>query len=556
MELVKLNISGVRAEILSAVPIPANAVGAKITFRYGPEWDGLTKTVVLMGAATACIVGAGETVTIPREVLTEPGRRLLVGIYGVDAENVVIIPTLWADLGLIRSSAYVQAEEAAEPALPVWAQLQGMIGDLQELNTKDKSTLVGAVNETWEKAGASDPEQIQILVEQYLQERLPQTGGISDRAAELLIGILRSAVYTADLSESIASLQDALAGGSEEPVKTMTGITAGYTGGSVTVGTALTDLTGIVVTALYSDGSTETVTDYSLSGTIAEGGNTITVSYNGFAASFAVVGIAEAGEGGTVYSVTNNLDKALSSNSAVSVSEGDSYTATLTAATGYKLNTVTVTMGGVDVTASVYADAVITIAQVTGDIVITATVVSSSSLVAMWDFTQSASPQRDTIGGVLAEVTAGTIEEGVGLTFQDGGGMVLPDMFVPGTKIVIQFGDYAALNNADIYGQCYALLLGSQNKGLVWRNSTDGWGVYCGGWSTFFAGDKSIYYLSGKRLTVEVNSSGQATLVTDAGTFAQHNTGSFDISGNIWIGQPNGNDAKGIIVENIRIYRV
>ena len=74
---------------------------------------------------------------------------------------------------------------------------------------------------------------------------------------------------------------------------TITGISATYSGGAVAVGTAVTDLTGIVVTANYSDGSKRTVTGYTLSGTIAEGSNTITVTYEGMTTTFTVTGVAE-----------------------------------------------------------------------------------------------------------------------------------------------------------------------------------------------------------------------------------------------------------------------
>lgn len=78
-----------------------------------------------------------------------------------------------------------------------------------------------------------------------------------------------------------------------DPEVTLTSISATYSGGDVAVGTALTDLTGIVVTATYSDGSTATVTGYTLSGEIAEGSNTITVTYEGMTATFIVTGVAE-----------------------------------------------------------------------------------------------------------------------------------------------------------------------------------------------------------------------------------------------------------------------
>lgn len=74
---------------------------------------------------------------------------------------------------------------------------------------------------------------------------------------------------------------------------TITGISATYSGGNVTAGTSVDELTGIVVTANYSDGSKRTVTGYTLSGTIAEGSNTITVTYEGMTTTFTVTGVAE-----------------------------------------------------------------------------------------------------------------------------------------------------------------------------------------------------------------------------------------------------------------------
>ena len=72
------------------------------------------------------------------------------------------------------------------------------------------------------------------------------------------------------------------------------------------------------------------------------------------------------------FTVTNSLTKTSTSNSATTAVEGSGYTATLTADSGYELSTVKVTMGGTDVTSSVYSNGKITISSVTGDIVITA----------------------------------------------------------------------------------------------------------------------------------------------------------------------------------------
>ena len=72
------------------------------------------------------------------------------------------------------------------------------------------------------------------------------------------------------------------------------------------------------------------------------------------------------------YTITLNLTNVASSNTATSIAENASYTTTLSPTGGYKkLGTITVTMGGVDISASAVSGSTITIAKVTGDIVIT-----------------------------------------------------------------------------------------------------------------------------------------------------------------------------------------
>lgn len=75
----------------------------------------------------------------------------------------------------------------------------------------------------------------------------------------------------------------------------------------------------------------------------------------------------------TVYSVSRTLTGVISSNTDNSVNEGSSYTTTLTLASGYQDMSVTVTMGGVDITSSALSNNVVTIASVSGNVVITAT---------------------------------------------------------------------------------------------------------------------------------------------------------------------------------------
>jgi hypothetical protein len=77
-------------------------------------------------------------------------------------------------------------------------------------------------------------------------------------------------------------------------------------------------------------------------------------------------------KGIVLYSITNALTNVSTNNSSGSVEEESNYTATLTVNDGYENLKVTVTMGGVDITSTVYSNGVVTIPVVTGNIVITA----------------------------------------------------------------------------------------------------------------------------------------------------------------------------------------
>lgn len=77
----------------------------------------------------------------------------------------------------------------------------------------------------------------------------------------------------------------------------------------------------------------------------------------------------------TFYSILNDLDKITNSNSLLSIEESSSYNATLIPQELYEISSIKITMGGVDITNSVYSNGEITIPSVTGDIVIKAVAV-------------------------------------------------------------------------------------------------------------------------------------------------------------------------------------
>ena len=129
-----------------------------VQFVFSPDWDGLTKTAVFSnGKTTVDVLAAnwdGDTVPVPHEVLAVPGRHARVGVYGAD-ESGVALPTVWVSLGKIQPGADPSGDASADPSLPVWAQLQKQIGDLDDLKTYNKGNLVDAINEARNSGGGS-----------------------------------------------------------------------------------------------------------------------------------------------------------------------------------------------------------------------------------------------------------------------------------------------------------------------------------------------------------------------------------------------------------------
>lgn len=114
-------------------------------------------------------------------------------------------------------------------------------------------------------------------------------------------------------------------------------------------------------------GNLDGVNNILLSGNIGVG--TYTLAFENEDGTYTGSGMLEVKEIAAYHSITNSLTNCTNSNSATSVIEGESYSATITANDGYELSSVVVTMGGSPVSVSGGA---ISIASVTGDVVITA----------------------------------------------------------------------------------------------------------------------------------------------------------------------------------------
>ena len=133
----------------------AKAVTVELVF--SDDWSGLTKTAVFSAGRTTVDVlesaWDGNKVVVPHEILADAGPIARVGVYGANADGL-ILPTVWVTLGKVMPAADPSGDPGTDPSLPVWAQLQNQIGDLDDLKTHNKGNLVDAINEARSSGGS------------------------------------------------------------------------------------------------------------------------------------------------------------------------------------------------------------------------------------------------------------------------------------------------------------------------------------------------------------------------------------------------------------------
>ena len=124
--------------------LTSGMVGAEVEFLFSDEWAPLIKTAVFIAGSQKRVVLEGawrdNICIIPHECLAESDVHLLVGVYGTNIGGSLVIPTVYADLGMIWTGADADGETGAEASPELWAQLQAQL-DLKE-SSENKVTFL------------------------------------------------------------------------------------------------------------------------------------------------------------------------------------------------------------------------------------------------------------------------------------------------------------------------------------------------------------------------------------------------------------------------------
>ena len=203
----------------------------------------------------------------------------------------------------------------------------------------------------------------------------------------------------------------------------------------------------------------------------------------------------------TYYTVTNNLTQCTNNNSATKIAEGESYSATITAKSGYQLKSVSATMGGNTVSVS---NGKINISSVTGNIVITAVAEETA-----------AEPTNFCVVGGDGWITNGRCgSDGTDRT--DAGSDAILTNY-----IAVQNGDVVYVENMDVYaaGNAYSGIYNADKTAIKGFLLTSGYTSYItvnnatSGQNQFTIANVNAGYvrICGKPLIVKTSGAAQAT---------------------------------------------
>lgn len=121
-----------RLTVQQREPMTSGSVNVyRARFAFSPDWEGMTKTACFRSGSqtvTVLLDGTGECV-IPWEVTDsdDKGKRLYAGVCGTQ-EGVVILPTVWADLGEILPG--VTGGSGSRPPTP--GQYEQVLAELEK----------------------------------------------------------------------------------------------------------------------------------------------------------------------------------------------------------------------------------------------------------------------------------------------------------------------------------------------------------------------------------------------------------------------------------------
>lgn len=175
MKTINLTVTGQVVTLDTQVLHVEGSVGLyNVATSYDSDWDDVTRKVLIFIATwvkkcgkpatkKVAIEDTGEPVEIPAEMLANVGT-LAIGVIGYNDDGSLKITT--TDYGkdntieIHKAISDTTNVSPSEVVPDIWTQVLNEIGNLSNLKTENKSNLVAAINEIFEKGGSGAVQSV------------------------------------------------------------------------------------------------------------------------------------------------------------------------------------------------------------------------------------------------------------------------------------------------------------------------------------------------------------------------------------------------------------
>ena len=134
--MIEIEVSASSARLLHGEILTAGRGGLRVRLHTDASWEGLLTVAVIEGSRSADILVRDRSFTVPGECLSRAGDSLRIGLYGIGADGVIAIPTVWVNCGEIRQSVDIAEELEREDAQSVLVQILSRAAEALEAVTR------------------------------------------------------------------------------------------------------------------------------------------------------------------------------------------------------------------------------------------------------------------------------------------------------------------------------------------------------------------------------------------------------------------------------------
>ena len=132
MDGIKIDVIGNVAKVIKKPSrITSGTIGLPVEFSFDSQWDLLRKVAVFRcGCLIKSVDDPESGITVPWELLVAPGPMLCIGVYGINSEGTIAIPTIWANVNPVVPGADPDGDPSTDPTLPVWQEMMNYYSTL------------------------------------------------------------------------------------------------------------------------------------------------------------------------------------------------------------------------------------------------------------------------------------------------------------------------------------------------------------------------------------------------------------------------------------------